>query len=108
MILLCGFLVVVHQCHEAQIEQAGQRDDEGVFRSRIGGGTRDERHNGGTHDGGGHQTGNLVGLLRHLIHTNGEDEREDVGEADTDEDETQPSGEGVVRQEQQHIADDGH
>ena len=105
---LCFDRILVFQCHKAQIKKAGQRDEEGVFRGYVGGGTRKERHDSGTHDGRGHQTGNLVGLLGHLVHADGEDEREDVCEADADQNETQPCGEGVVRQEQQHIADDGN
>ena len=45
-----------------------------------------------------------------MVHADGEDQREDVGETDTDEDEAQPRGEGVVGQEEQQVADnrDGH
>ena len=94
--------------HKTQIRQAAQRHDEGVADADTRHSTREQRHDGRTHDGRGHQSRDLVRHLRLVIDADGENQREDVGETDADEDETQPSGEGVVRQEQEYIADDGH
>ncbi len=96
--------------HKAQIAQAGERHDEGIADADTRHSAREQRDDGRAHDGRGHQTRDLVRHLRLVIHTDGEDQRENIGETDADEDEAQPRGEGVIGQEQQQVADnrDGH
>ena len=40
---------------EQQIAEACQRYEERIFRCHVGGGTREQRHDGGAHNGRGHQ-----------------------------------------------------
>ena len=53
MLLFFSFLSAEGQ--EGEVEEAGEGDEEGVTRVEIGGKARQQRHNSGAHDSGGHQ-----------------------------------------------------
>src|ERR1035438_2116029 len=96
------------QSDGGDVADGGQRDDEtDQHRAMVGDQSHQWGQNSAAYDGGDHQAGKLVGVLRQGLDGGGKDEREDVGESQAN-DETGGNSEGRGGQEEAKQSHDGN